>query len=82
MYHLKNYRSVLLLFLALACIGAGAQTRDGTFQKTLDIFSAAGAAIPAPPQVNARAAILIDASTGTVLYEKNADLALPPARRQ
>ncbi|MCX7774918.1 MAG: D-alanyl-D-alanine carboxypeptidase [Spirochaetaceae bacterium] len=79
MYHLKNYRSVLLLFLALACIGAGAQTRDGTFQKTLDIFSAAGAAIPAPPQVNARAAILIDASTGTVLYEKNADLALPPA---
>lgn len=31
------------------------------------------------PTVNARAAALIDASTGTMLYAKNPDLALPPA---
>ncbi|MDX9783871.1 MAG: D-alanyl-D-alanine carboxypeptidase family protein [Spirochaetia bacterium] len=31
------------------------------------------------PQVNARAAALIDATTGTLLYAKNPDLALPPA---
>ena len=29
--------------------------------------------------VNAKSAILIEASTGKVLYEKNADEALPPA---
>lgn len=31
------------------------------------------------PTVNARAAALIDATTGTMLYAKNPDLALPPA---
>lgn len=31
------------------------------------------------PQVNARSAALIDATTGTLLYAKNPDLALPPA---
>lgn len=31
------------------------------------------------PQVNARAAALIDATTGTLLYAKNPDIALPPA---
>ena len=33
----------------------------------------------APFDVNAQSACLMDASTGTVLYAKNADLALPPA---
>ncbi|MDX9826769.1 MAG: D-alanyl-D-alanine carboxypeptidase family protein [Spirochaetia bacterium] len=42
------------------------------------------AALPAvsikpAPQVNARSAALIDATTGTLLYAKNPDLSLPPA---
>jgi D-alanyl-D-alanine carboxypeptidase (penicillin-binding protein 5/6) len=35
--------------------------------------------IAAPPAINARAAVVIDAVTGTLLYAKNPDLALPPA---
>ena len=35
--------------------------------------------IPAPPQLAANAHLLIDAHTGAVLSEKNADIKLPPA---
>jgi len=35
--------------------------------------------VPSPPQVAAKAYILIDANSGVVLAEKNADIALPPA---
>lgn len=35
--------------------------------------------IPAPPQISAKSWILIDAGTGKVLVEENADLQLPPA---
>ena len=36
-------------------------------------------AIARPPAVNAQAAVIIDATTGTILYAKNPDLLLPPA---
>jgi len=42
-------------------------------------FSRLGVEIPNPPSLNARSAILIDAATGTVLFEKEADIRLPPA---
>jgi D-alanyl-D-alanine carboxypeptidase (penicillin-binding protein 5/6) len=32
-----------------------------------------------PPEIRCRAALLLDAETGTVLYEKNADEPIPPA---
>ncbi|MFT5711572.1 MAG: D-alanyl-D-alanine carboxypeptidase (penicillin-binding protein 5/6) [Halioglobus sp.] len=35
--------------------------------------------VPSPPQVSAKAYILIDANSGVVLAEKNADITLPPA---
>lgn len=35
--------------------------------------------VPSPPQVAAKAYILIDANSGVVLAEQNADIALPPA---
>lgn len=35
--------------------------------------------IPRPPQVNASSYILMDAETGSILVEENADQALPPA---
>ncbi|MBW5448603.1 serine hydrolase [Cohnella sp. CFH 77786] len=45
------------------------------------LMAGAASAAPATPalQLNAQAAILMDAETGQVLYQHNADLALPPA---
>lgn len=46
----------------------------------LSVFSAGAAAVvPSPPQLSARAYLLIDAASGAVLAEENADLPLPPA---
>ena len=46
---------------------------------SIESFSRLGVEIPNPPSLNARSAILIDAATGTVLFEKEADIRLPPA---
>jgi D-alanyl-D-alanine carboxypeptidase (penicillin-binding protein 5/6) len=46
---------------------------------TFSVFSAAHAAEPAPPTLEAAAYILIDAATGKVLAENNADQKIPPA---
>lgn len=46
----------------------------------LSVFSAGTAAVvPSPPQIAAKAYLLIDASSGAVLAEQNADMPLPPA---
>ena len=37
--------------------------------------AATARALPSPPAINARAAVLIDAATGTLLFAKNPDLA-------
>jgi len=52
---------------------------SGLAALSLNEFKQFGVSIPSPPSLNARSAILIDAATGSVLYEKEADLALPPA---
>lgn len=43
------------------------------------LVAAAQNIVPAPPQVAAEAFLLLDADTGTVLVEKDADRQLPPA---
>ena len=43
------------------------------------LFSVTPALAMEDPDIQAKAAILVDAETGHVLYEKNADQALPPA---
>ncbi|MDR0401133.1 MAG: D-alanyl-D-alanine carboxypeptidase [Treponema sp.] len=61
----------LVLGLALAGILAGnaaAQTAPGLLEP----------AVPAP-SITSRAAVLLDAETGTLLYEKNPDEIIPPA---
>lgn len=45
----------------------------------LPAFSLAQTIIPRPPEVNATSYILLDAITGHVIVEENADEALPPA---
>ncbi len=42
-------------------------------------FSARAAIVPSPPQLAAEAYLLVDANSGEVLAEHNADLPLPPA---
>ncbi|MGB1141089.1 MAG: D-alanyl-D-alanine carboxypeptidase family protein [Halioglobus sp.] len=42
-------------------------------------FSAQASIVPSPPQLSARAFLLIDANSGEVLAEHNADMPLPPA---
>jgi len=49
------------------------QESDGYWQ-TVSLTAATGS-----PEVTARAAVLMDAATGTVLFEKDADTPLPPA---
>ena len=46
----------------------------------LSLYGAQAAAIvPSPPQIAAKAYLLVDATSGAVLAEENADLPLPPA---
>lgn len=54
----------IVLILLLAAFALGAQ---------------AAAIVPSPPQVAAKAYFLIDANSGAVLAESNADMPLPPA---
>ena len=61
----KPLQTAFLLILASACLGS---------QITL-----AADPVPAPPQLNAKSWILMDARTGSVLIEQNADEKLPPA---
>ena len=56
-------RRLLVLILSLALAG----------------FSHAASIIPAPPQVAASAYLLVDAASGAVLVEHNADQRVPPA---
>ncbi|MFO7550283.1 MAG: D-alanyl-D-alanine carboxypeptidase family protein [Haliea sp.] len=49
------------------------------FATTAQSVAAQSAIIPAPPQVAAEAYLLVDAHTGTVLVEHNADTPRPPA---
>lgn len=70
--HVRSLSGLIILFvLALGFpLSVWAQTSASR--------DAASGLAPAP-SINARAAVLMDAKTGTILYAKNPDLALPPA---
>ena len=59
--------ALLLLFGAAANLAAAESPGNGS------------ASISAAPSVSARSAVIIDATTGALLYAKNPDLVLPPA---
>lgn len=91
----KIWCILLCLLLTLLPFGAAAQEPDGgtvcettSGQETYAAEEAAGEPTPdaagqAPeedgPEITATSAILMDAKTGTVLFEKNAKEPLPPA---
>jgi len=76
---LKNLISTLLVTSAtLLSVSALAQTPTLNSPPTLDSASAAPI-VPAAPELAATSYLLIDANSGAVLVENNADEALPPA---
>ena len=70
----RNFLISLLCVAALLLAAVGGVSALPTQE-----FEQFGATVSSAPSVNAQSAILIDAATGTVLYEKGADRALPPA---
>ncbi|WOJ97944.1 D-alanyl-D-alanine carboxypeptidase family protein [Congregibacter brevis] len=59
-----------------------ARTAAHSLALTLAVFTAAVSAqniVPAPPEIAARGYLLVDANSGAVLVESNADEQLPPA---
>lgn len=76
---LKNLISTLLVTSAtLLSVSALAQTPTLNSAPTLDSVSAAPI-VPAAPELASTSYLLIDADSGAVLVEHNADEALPPA---
>src|SRR5690349_11661919 len=71
----STWLSRLLLAAALLAIGLS-QPADAAAQAA---SAAANPTSATQPNVTARAAVVIDASTGAILYEKNAHDRLPPA---
>lgn len=83
-FHKKKYkRRIHLVFLLgmLLCIGLFAErlTPSLVFAAENEVVDASAFHWPAGPQISSEGAILIEAETGTVLYEKNATERLYPA---
>ncbi|MDD7389957.1 MAG: D-alanyl-D-alanine carboxypeptidase [Lachnospiraceae bacterium] len=81
----KRLTAIVLLFLIAALnvlsAGAGAPVREQTLCDA-DIFTEGNTLVQAqaqPPEIGSKAAILMEASTGEVIYEKNADERCSPA---
>jgi D-alanyl-D-alanine carboxypeptidase (penicillin-binding protein 5/6) len=65
---LRTFIMIGLALVSATTIGAQAAVNPGVTS-----------GLASPPSINARAAVVMDARTGTILYAKNPDLALPPA---
>ncbi len=62
----KNMSCLKILFVLLCCMAQ-------------QLALAAISVTPGPPKVNAKGYLLVDAASGQVLVEHNADQSLPPA---
>jgi len=77
---MKTLRTLLAAVFCAGIAGATlAQTPTPTPQVLPQIQPATSNVIPAPPDLGVAAYILVDADSGEVLVEKNADTRLPPA---
>ena len=71
---MKTVICSILLFFALSSGPVSAESELPRIEPWARQYAAAWA-----PEVMARAALLLDAETGTVLFEKGADIVIPPA---
>ncbi len=80
-FHNKKHKCLSALFGLLLCIGLCTELLSPSlaFATENDTADAGTFHWPAGPQISAEGAILIEAETGTVLYEKNATERLYPA---
>ena len=67
------------VFLVLALLQANGSSVAASPAVQQSVPARATTGPPPPTAITARAAVLIDASTGVVLYEKNSHESLPPA---
>ena len=85
----KRFSALLSIFLVFAMLFSNAavfasdsenadSVVDSELEQDLPIYDAS-VSLDVRLDLDAKAAILMDAKTGTVLYEQNADTALPPA---
>jgi len=76
-------RDPVALSLRACGWGGGVVMMTKTWRAILVVVAAAGWLLPssvkAQPEVTARGAIIVDADTGAVIWEQNADQPLPPA---
>ncbi len=70
----------LLLFFSSAGLfsAPGARGAPGV-HVSLQSLQGLGRWYPTPPDISARSAVVLDSETGAVLFEKNADIVIPPA---
>src|ERR1044071_5051528 len=77
---MKTFRSLLAAVFCFGIAGSTlAQAPTPTPQVLPQIKPATSNVIPSPPELGVSAYILVDADSGEVLVEKNADQRLPPA---
>ena len=69
---MKKYVSLLLFFALVFCIGTTAFAHNGT-------YNGAVSELTQPFEIDSTSAVLIESTTGTVLYSKNSDKKLAPA---
>lgn len=73
-------KKTVMLLAALALVGASQQMAFAQVQQQqLPILNPVPATVPSPPTIAAKAYIMIDADSGRVLAESNADTRLAPA---
>lgn len=76
MKHFPLCRAVALFLLVLA--PAALSSAPGA-HVSLQTPHGLGRWYPTPPEISARSGVVLDAETGALLYEKQADVAIPPA---
>lgn len=76
---MKTLRPLLAAVFTLNLFATSALAQTPTPQVLPQIKPATSNVIPAPPELGVAAYILVDADSGEVLVEKNADQRLPPA---
>lgn len=69
----------LITLLVFSSSGFAVETLPSSLSQTRPDVTKKPVAIPSPPQLNAKAYILIDVNSGKIIAEKNSEKKLPPA---
>ena len=76
---LRMMTGCLIVLLALSSVAVGAQTVPISREDDWALWETTDARVTFEEEIDCKSAILMEAQTGEILYEKNADESLPPA---